>query len=355
MNFVYANQASRVRFGLGARNQLSAELDALGWQRVMVIATEREAELAREVATDPRVIVHYDDARVHVPQATVEAAMALATANQIDATVSVGGGSTVGLSKMLSLNLGLPSLAIPTTYAGSEMTPIWGTTLGDEKTTGKDPQVKPQAIIYDPELTLTLPMAITGPSALNAMAHAIEALWAVDANPITDLMALEGIRALGASLPVLAGNNQDLEARAGALYGAWLCGTVLGQCSMALHHKLCHVLGGTYNLPHADVHALVLPYALAYNAPGVPEAMQKIADALGCEVDLTANYLKELALELGAPTSLEAMGVRADQLGRAVELASKNPYANPVAITADGIHALITQIHRGDSPITEIK
>ena len=354
MNFVYSSQASRVRFGVGARNELSAELDALGWQRVMVIATSREAALAREIAIDDRVVVHFDDAQVHVPHAVVEQATKLAKSYQVDATVSVGGGSTVGLSKMLSLNLGLPSLAVPTTYAGSEMTSIWGTTHGDEKTTGKDPRVKPTAIIYDPELTLTLPMSITGPSAMNAMAHAIEALWAIDASPVSDLMAVEGIRALGAALPVLAKNDQDLEARSGALYGAWLCGTVLGQCSMALHHKLCHVLGGTFNLPHADVHALVLPYALAYNAPGIPAAIQKIAGALGCEPSQTADYLKDLAIQLGAPASLDAMGVRADQLGRAVELASKNPYANPVAITADGIQALIAQIHQGTRPSSEI-
>lgn len=354
MNFVHNVQASRVRFGVGARYELSAELDALGWSRVLVIATEREAELAREIAgNDARVVGHFDEAKVHVPEETVKDAEALAQALQIDGTISVGGGSTVGLSKMLTLNLGIPSLAVATTYAGSEMTPIWGTTAGDVKTTGKDPKVKPAAILYDPVLTLTLPMAITGPSALNAMAHAVEALWAVDANPLTHLMAGEGIAALGRALPRLAKDGQDLDARSDALYGAWLCGTVLGQCSMALHHKLCHVLGGAFNLPHAETHALVLPYAVAYNAPGVPNAIASIGAALGVNPSDVPSYLFDLSKTLGAPESLEAMGVSETQLQRAVDLATQNPYANPVAVSAEGISALLAQIHKGSRPTME--
>lgn len=352
MNFTHVNSASRVRFGAGSRFELAAELDALGWRRVLFIATEREAALAREIAEHcgDRVVGFFDDAQVHVPQATVESAERMAAELKIDATVSVGGGSTVGLSKMLSLNMGIPSLAIATTYAGSEMTPIWGTTRGDVKTTGKDPVVKPAAILYDPELTLTLPMAISGPSALNAMAHAVEALWAVDATPVTTLMAKEGIRALNQALPALALDDQDLAARGQALYGAWLCGTVLGQCSMALHHKICHVLGGAFNLPHAPTHACVLPYAVAYNAPAVPAAMADLAEALAVPAADVAGRLWDLREQMNSPGSLAALGVAESSLPRAVELATQNPYANPVAISEQGVTALLAQIYQGQRP-----
>ena len=198
-----------------------------------------------------------------------------------DCAVAIGGGSTTGLGKAIALDSGLPILAIPTTYAGSEMTPIYGLTEGGVKKTGRDARVLPRTVIYDPELTLTLPLAMTVTSAMNAIAHAAEGLYAHDGNPIIALMAEEGIRACAAALPRLAADPRDLDARGDALYGAWLCGTVLGAVAMGLHHKLCHTLGGSFNLPHAEVHTVILPHALAYNAAQAPEAMARIARALG--------------------------------------------------------------------------
>eukprot|EP01032_Pedospumella_encystans_P003692 gene3692-4368_t len=202
---------------------------------------------------------------MHVPIETAREAREVARRLDADCAVAIGGGSTTGLGKAIALDSGLPILAIPTTYAGSEMTPIYGITEAGLKKTGKDARVLPRAVIYDPELTLSLPVAMSVTSGINAIAHAAEGLYAVDANPIMDLMAVEGIAALGRALPVLRASAQDVAARGDALYGAWLCGTVLGNVGMALHHKLCHTLGGSFNLPHAETHTIVLPHALAYN------------------------------------------------------------------------------------------
>lgn len=352
MDFIYQTQAMRVRFGAGERLSIAAEIEALNFKKVLIVCTERETGIARDIAASipDQVVGIYNKAMVHVPEATVQEAMELAKDLGADSTISVGGGSSIGLSKMLSLNMGLPSISVATTYAGSEMTPIWGSTKGDEKTTGRDPSIKPVGVIYDPELTMTLPMFIAGPSGLNAIAHAVEALWAVDANPVTDLMAEEGVRAMNSALSALAVNDQDETARADALYGAWLCGTVLGQCSMAIHHKLCHVLGGAFNLPHAELHAVVLPYAVAYTAPGAPKAMAALGRALGVAPDEVAGKFWDLREQLGSPGSLEALGVPHSGLARAKELALKNPYSNPVPVNAEGIESLLEQMFAGRRP-----
>jgi alcohol dehydrogenase class IV len=182
----------------------------------------------------------------------------------------VGGGSTTGLGKAIALATGLDQIVVPTTYAGSEMTPILGQTERGVKTTQRSPAILPEVVIYDVDLTLTLPPALTATSGLNAIAHAVEALYAQDRNPIVSLMAEEGIAALARSLPVLVDAASDLAARSDALYGAWLCGACLGAVGMALHHKLCHTLGGSFDLPHAETHAVVLPHAVAYNSAAAP-------------------------------------------------------------------------------------
>jgi alcohol dehydrogenase class IV len=237
---------------------------------------------------------------------------------------------------------------VPTTYAGSEMTPIWGLTEGGEKKTGRDQRVLPRTVIYDPELTLSLPAHVSGPSGMNAIAHCVEALYAPDANPIVSLMAEEGIRALARALPAVVRDGSDLAARSDALYGAWLAGTALGAVAMSLHHKLCHTLGGSFNLPHAETHTIVLPHAAAYNRQAAPEAMARVADALGAP-DAPAG-LYDLAVSVGAKSALKDIGLAEADLDRAAEIATRNPYANPRPVTRQGVRALIADAWAGRRP-----
>src|SRR5574343_81966 len=282
-DFVYNGQPSRVVFGPGALAHLEREIDLLGAQRALVLSTPEQTHQAQMVADrlGARAAGVFARAVMHVPIETAREARDEARRLGADCAIAIGGGSTTGLGKAIAMDSGLPILAIPTTYAGSEMTPIYGITEAGLKKTGKDPRVLPRTVIYDPELTLTLPYGLTVTSALNAIAHAAEGLYAHDGNPVTALMAEEGIRASAAALAPLQADAQDLAARGDALYGAWLCGTVLGSVAMGLHHKLCHTLGGSFNLPHAETHTIVLPHALAYNAQAVPEAMARVARALG--------------------------------------------------------------------------
>ncbi|HEY3047060.1 MAG TPA: maleylacetate reductase, partial [Polaromonas sp.] len=278
-SFVYNGQAGRVVFGAGSLQHLGREIEALGAHKALVLSTPEQRASAEMIADllGPRAASVFDRAVMHVPIETAREARALARQLGADCAVAIGGGSTTGLGKAIALDSGLPILAIPTTYAGSEMTPIYGITEDGLKKTGKDARVLPRSVIYDPELTLGLPVGMSIVSGINAIAHAAEGLYATDGNPIMDLMAKEGIAAMGRALPAIKNVANDIEARSDALYGAWLCGTVLGNVGMALHHKLCHTLGGSFNLPHAETHTIVLPHALAYNAAAAPQAMQAIA------------------------------------------------------------------------------
>lgn len=348
--FVYNGQPGRVVFGAGALQRLGAEIEALGAHRALVLSTPEQRASAERIADllGPRAAGIFDRAVMHVPIETAREARELARKLGADCAVAVGGGSTTGLGKAIALDSGLPILAIPTTYAGSEMTPIYGITEGGLKKTGRDPRVLPRTVIYDPELTLTLPVGLSVTSGLNAIAHAAEGLYAVDANPVMDLMAEEGIRALGRALPVLRAQPQDLEARGDALYGAWLCGIVLGNVGMALHHKLCHTLGGSFNLPHAETHTVVLPHALAYNAKAAPEAMRRIARAL--ESPSAAQAVYDLARGNGAPIALRDLGLQAADLERACDIALQTPYPNPRPLERAAIRQLLQDAFEGTRP-----
>jgi maleylacetate reductase len=254
----------------------------------------------------------------------------------------------VGLGKAIALESSLPILAIPTTYAGSEMTPIYGLTEGGQKRTGRDPRVLPKTVIYDPSLTLTLPIALSITSAMNAMAHCVEALYAEDANPIVSLMAEEGIRALARSLPKLNANPDDVDVRSDLLYGAWLAGAALGAVGMSIHHKLCHTLGGSFNLPHSEVHTVILPHATAYNRAAAPEAMTRIAAALGASDAATGIW--ELERSLGAPLTLKEIGMKEEDLDRAARLATERPYFNPRPVQYSAIRALLNNAFHGRKP-----
>ena len=269
-----------------------------------------------------------------------------------DSVVAIGGGSTTGLAKAIALEMSLLVLAIPTTYAGSEMTAIYGLTDGGLKRTGTDVKVLPRTVLYDPELTYSLPVAVSVTSGINALAHAAEGLYAHDRNPISDLMAREGIRAIAAALPVLVTERDPAvlhEVRAQALYGAWLCGAVLGSVGVALHHKLCHTLGGSFNLPHAETHAIILPHALAYNAKAAPGAMAAIAQALGASNAAQGAF--DLARSTGAPLGLHQIGMREDELDKACEIALQNQYPNPRPLEAGVIRELLQNAWEGRRPV----
>lgn len=307
--FTYEMLAGRVRFGVGARHDLAAEADWLGANRMLVVASEYEDAIAAEV-TDilgDLVVGRFSDVVQHVPVKKADAARRLAADLDVDTLVSIGGGSATGLAKAVALELDVRQLAVPTTYAGSEMTAIWGLTDGDRKETGKAERVKPEVVVYDPELTVTLPPKIAGPSGMNALAHCVEALYGPGANPVTSAMALEGIAALVRSLPVVCSEPANLGARSDAMYGAHLAGVALAAAGTALHHKTCHVLGGMFNLNHGDMNAVILPHALAYNAPAMPETMARIDAAVGSDDAPGAFY--DLALAIGSPISLEAIGM----------------------------------------------
>jgi maleylacetate reductase len=350
LSFVYQSLPSRVVFGAGCLEKLPEEMQRLGVAKALVLSTpeQRQSGLDLVERLGSRAVGLFDQAAMHVPIETARAARAAATRLGADCCVAVGGGSTTGLAKAIALVFDLPILAVPTTYAGSEMTPIWGLTENGRKTTGRDPRVLPKTVFYDPSLTVTMPPMLSATSGINSIAHCVEALYAEQANPIISMMAEDGIRALSESLPVVVKEPGNLEARSRALYGAWLGGISLGAVGMALHHKLCHTLGGTYNLPHAETHTVVLPHATAYNAPAAPLAMARVARALAS--GSAAEGLYDLASSLGAPLSLAAIGMKADALDQAAEIAVENPYYNPRPVTKDGVRALLQNAFEGRRP-----
>ena len=350
LSFVYQSLPSRVVFGAGCLEKLPEEIQRLGLAKALVLSTpeQRQSGLDLVERLGSRAVGLFDQAAMHVPIETARAAREAATRLGADCCVAVGGGSTTGLAKAIALVFDLPILAVPTTYAGSEMTPIWGLTEKGRKTTGRDPRVLPKTVFYDPSLTVTMSPMLSATSGMNSIAHCVEALYAEQANPIISMMAEDGIRALGESLPVVVKEPGNLEARSKALYGAWLGGISLGAVGMALHHKLCHTLGGAYNLPHAETHTVVLPHATAYNAPAAPLAMARVARALAS--GSAAEGLYDLAASLGAPLSLAAIGMKADALDQAAEIAVENPYYNPRPVTKDGIRALLQNAFEGRTP-----
>jgi alcohol dehydrogenase class IV len=348
--FVHQAAATRVVFGAGTLARLADEVARLGARRALVLCTPGQRALGERAAAllGERAAGVFAGAAMHVPIETARAAREEARRIGADSTVAIGGGSTTGLAKAIALDSGLPIVAVPTTYAGSEMTAVYGLTEGGAKRTGRDERVRPKCVLYDPELTLALPWGVTVTSTFNAIAHAAEGLYAPDGNPIVALMAEEGIRASAAALPRLQAAARDADARSDALFGAWLCGSVMGLITVGLHHKLCHTLGGSFNLPHADVHTVVLPHALAYNAQAAPEAMARIARALGTSD--AACGLFDLAGRLGAPTSLAAIGMPADGLDRAADLAVQTPYPNPRPLERTALRALLQRAFDGAAP-----
>jgi alcohol dehydrogenase class IV len=355
LGFEYDALPVRVIFGLGAaERKLAGIVDDLELRRVLVIASKPEEPLARRLLTpfSDRVAGVFTDVRPHVPVDVAEAARAAVARHGADAVLSIGGGSTTGTAKAVALTTGLPIVAVPTTYAGSEVTPVWGLTEAGRKTTGTDLRVLPRVVLYDPKLTTTLPPALSAVSGLNAVAHCVEAFWGPRANPVSSVMAEEGIRAMAAGLPGVVRDPGDLEARADVLYGAWLAGTVFATAGSGLHHKICHVLGGAYDLPHAEMHAVVLPHVMALVAPALPDVDARLSAALGAPVGTPAAAgLVALARRVGAPTGLREIGLGEDELDAAARLVAEQV---PDRSQAE-IEALLSAAWHGEMPLTPVR
>ncbi|MEV6170699.1 maleylacetate reductase and hydroxyquinol 1,2-dioxygenase domain-containing protein [Streptomyces sp. NPDC051954] len=351
-SFVHTADPSRVIFGAGTLERVRDEVERLGGSRVMLLsggshALRKDTERLRDVLGH-LVAAEFAGAAMHTPVEVTEQALSLLRERQVDCLVAIGGGSTTGLAKALAVRTDLPQVIVPTTYAGSEVTPVLGETVDGRKTTRSSPAILPETVVYDVELTLGLPAAASMTSGVNALAHAVEALYSPDATPVTDAMALEAVTAVGRALPALHTDPSDLAARAELLEAAWLAGICLGAVGMGLHHKLCHTLGGTFGLPHAETHTVVLPHAMAYNAPAAPQAMERIARALGVP-DAPAGVF-DLISRVGGPTSLAGLGMAESDLDRAAELATSQPYPNPRELTRTGLGDLLRDAWQGRRP-----
>jgi maleylacetate reductase len=351
--FVHESLPTRVVFGFGTRNSVLEEAARLNISRALILHGSPQAGVAGDLASrlGTRYAGSFAEAKMHTPVAVTEEALTIARELRIDGVIAIGGGSTTGLSKAIALRTDLPQIVVPTTYAGSEMTPILGETNDGLKTTLRSMKVLPETVIYDVDLTMDLPADLSGVSGMNAIAHSVEALYARDANSVISAFALESIGALTRSLPAIHVDTKDRTARSDALYGAWLAGICLGSVGMALHHKLCHTLGGTFNLPHAETHAIILPHALAYNASSIPDVMARLAETLG--VADAANALYDLNEAIHAPRALSEIGMPEEGINQAVDLAFANQYWNPRKLDREGIHSLISRAYRGLRPISD--
>lgn len=351
--FTFAAPASRVVFGAGALEKVPEEIERLGASRALLVASGsgRRAVETLTARLGDRCAGAFEAAVQHVPIETARAARAEAAERRADVLVAIGGGSAVGVAKAVALETGLPIVAVPTTYSGSEMTPIYGITSDGRKRTGRDARVQPRTVVYDPLLTLGLPPSVSGPSGMNGIAHAVEALYAAGANPITSLLAEEAIGTLARSLPVVVDDPGDLEGRSDALYGACLAGYVLAIAGTAIHHRICHVLGGSYGLAHAETHAVVLPYVVAYNSAAAADAVARVGRTLGGTSD-PAGALQDLGRRLRAPQSLAALGLSESSLDEAARLSAESPPANPRPVDAASLRQLLDDAYHGRRPRT---
>lgn len=347
--FVFAGISSRVVFGVGTLAQTGDEIRRLGHQAALILCSPHQVADAQALSDHLGDLSRgvFSQAAMHTPIEVTDAAVAVYQASGATCVVALGGGTSIGLGKAIALRTGADQIAIPTTYAGSEMTDILGETVQGRKTTRRDAAIRPEVVIYDVALTLTLPAAMTVTSALNAIAHGIEALYATDGNPLLSLMSLEAMRAFKTGLPVLRAAPQDMAARGQVLYGAWLCSTALGYVSMALHHKLAHVIGGSFNMPHAETHAILLPHTAGFNAQAVPQILTPVAQIFGGSV---GGGLWDFAQENGAPLALRDLGLSAADLDRAADIATQAPYPNPRPFDRADIRTLLQAAWEGTRP-----
>ncbi len=350
--FEYETLPSRIVFGLGVGDRLAGEVDRLGATKVLVVGTgDRAARLGERLGR--RCAGTFADVRQHVPAELAASARGLAGQLEVDCVVACGGGSAIGLAKAVALDLAVPIVAIPTTYSGSEMTPIWGLTSGRRKQTGRHPRAAPAVVLYDPALTVSLPARLTASSGMNAVAHCVEGLYGPNANPVTALRAEDGLRRLAAGLVASVREPGDLAGRAEAMLGAHLAGAVLAVAGVAIHHQLCHVIGGELGLDHAGLNAVLLPHAVCFVTPAVPEEMRRVARALGGGDGDAAAALYALARRLGAPSSLAELGMREAELGRIAEAAAARVSPQPRPASVADLCGLLEAAWAGRPPAAE--
>ncbi|MCS7481195.1 maleylacetate reductase and hydroxyquinol 1,2-dioxygenase domain-containing protein [Umezawaea endophytica] len=352
--FVHEVRSTRIVFGSGTISQVRAEVERVGGNRVLLLASKRLDDVARRVGDSlgPSLAARFDGAVMHTPVEVTERALEVLRSNSADCVVAIGGGSTTGLSKALAARTNVPQVIVPTTYSGSEVTAVLGETQDGRKTTRAAPEIRPETVVYDVDLTLGLPVALSVTSGVNALAHAVEALYSPQAEPVTDAIALDAITRISRGLRALSANPSDVDTRADLLTGAWLAGTCLGSVGMSLHHKLCHTLGGSFGLPHAETHTVVLPHAMAYNAPAAPEVMERIARAMGVPEAPAGVY--DLIVEAGGPTSLRSLDFPLEDVPLAVELATSRSYPNPREVTSEGVAGLLANAWHGKRPASRV-
>lgn len=348
--FVYNAMPARVVFRQGARKTVRDEVERLGRKRAMVLSTPGRSAFADEVASllGDRAIGVLSKAVMHAPVEVSEAALAELEEAGADCTVAVGGGTPIGLAKAIALRADIPQIAIPTTCAGSEMTPVLGQTKDGVKTTTRDESLRPATVIYDVDYTLSLPPSVSAVSGMNAIAHAIEALYAQDKNPITSMQAVQAIGLMADALPKIVDAPSALESRKQAMLAAFICSLTLSSVGMALHHKLCHTLGGSFNMPHAETHTIILPHATAFNEPAAAGALDEVGRLLGGNG--AGLGLWELARRVGAPMALREIEMPEDGLVKAAEIATQNPYWNPRSFTRQDILSLLQRAYAGERP-----
>ena len=350
--FSYQPSSQRIVFGAGARRDLGDECRRLGAGRLLLVATAGELARSRALlaAVAGRIAGEFTGVREHVPVEVAAAAREVAAAVSADGLLTVGGGSATGTAKAVALETGLPIVAVPTTYAGSEVTPVWGLTEGGHKRTGRSSTVLPKTVIYDPELTTSLPAAVTAASGMNAVAHCVEALALPGTDPVSALLAAEGVRVLAAGLPAVADDGADLGGRAEVLYGAFLAGSAFAVAGSGVHHKMCHVLGGRFELPHAPTHAVLLPHVAAHLTGTAPAGLDRVRAALSPPstagtAGSAAAGLYELAVRIGAPLALRDIGLAATDLDEAVAVVVEH-----VGLTEADAGAILRAAFGGERP-----
>ena len=339
-----------VVFRAGACAELGTQLQRLSLGHTLLIVTPGHKAQANDIASmlGERCAGIFDQARPHVPEEALAAAIEVSDHCGADCCVSIGGGSTTGLGKALALRIGLPNIAIPTSYAGSEMTNIWGITDGRSKVTGRDDTVLPDLVIYDPELSVGLPPEVSASSGMNAIAQAAVNIVDPEANPFASALAQAAVRHLVAALPAVVAYAGNIESRAKALCGASLAGAALGIGLTSLHHRLCHIIGGRFDTNHADTHAILLPHSIAYNAPAAANEARNLATLLGAN-DVGIG-LYDFARHIGAPQQLSALGIGHADIETIVDGVLETQFRNPRPLQRAALQAMLQRAFDGEPP-----
>ena len=346
--FTYRSDPVRIVFGSGAIASLPAEADLHNMSRLMVLCSKSRADFARHVTASiaDRCVTFCDGSEPNMPREVFERIVDDIKRQKLDGFVVVGGGSPIGLAKAAAATTKIPYIAVVTTYSGSEMAARWRIGIADDRISGEGAEALPATAIYDPELTLDLPPRFSAASGMNAVAHAVESLYGIDTNPIVQAMAEEAIKRLGASLPRLVQNPRDLEARTEVLYGAWLAANF--RAEVGLEHAIAQRVRQWFNLDHAHTHAVATPYAIGFNAAAAPEAMARIKRALGASD--AARGLYDLNVRLGLPTGLKGLGLREEDIGKAVDVVAAIKITHPRPVAKADLADVIHQAFFGEPP-----